>query len=297
MRHTILGAGGVGGVIGASLARCGESVTLVVRPEKLAAHPPQIQLEGTLGDWSGEVQWAASAPRADVLWLTVKATQLESALSSISDPAWAGVIVPLLNGIDHLEVLRSKYGVGSVIPATIAGEMERVGTGHFLHRSPFAILNIAAQGRELLGPVCEKLRSVGFTCNFIDDEATLMWGKLVFLGPFALTTSAFDRTIGDVLADADTMRQLEACVRETCSAALAEGAKIDTENILKLIKRAPPAMRSSMQKDIANGRPPELDAIGGTIIRAAKKHGLQASATKELMARIERRLKAPVSVL
>lgn len=295
MRHAILGAGGVGGVIGASLARCGEAVTLVVRPEKLVAHPPQIQLEGTLGNWSGAVEWAASVPPVDVLWLTVKATQLDSALGTITDPASAGAIVPLLNGIDHLQLLRSKYGAERVIPATIAGEMERTGMGHFVHRSPFAILNIAAQGRELLGPSCEKLRGVGFTCNFIDDEATLMWGKLVFLGPFALTTSAFDTTIGDVLADADRARQLEACVRETCAVALAEGAKIDTENIVRQIKRAPPGMRSSMQKDIANGRPPELDAIGGTIVRAAKRHGLEAPATEELMMRIERRGKTPAS--
>ncbi|MFZ0479862.1 MAG: 2-dehydropantoate 2-reductase N-terminal domain-containing protein [Terriglobales bacterium] len=295
MRHAILGAGGVGGVIGASLARCGEDVTLVVRPDKLAAHPRQIQLEGALGDWSGEVEWAATAPPADVLWLTVKGTQLESALDLITDPASVGAIVPLLNGIDHLKLLRSKYGVERVIPATIAGEMERIGTGHFVHRSPFLILNMAAQGRELLGPLCERLRPIGFTCNFIGDEATLMWGKLVFLGPFALTTSAFDRTIGDVLADADTMRQLEGCVRETCAAALAEGAKIDTENILRLMKGAPPGMRSSMQKDIANGRPPELDAIGGTIVRAVKRHGLKASMTEDLMMQIERRLARPVN--
>ena len=295
MRHAILGAGGVGGVVGASLARCGETITLVVRPEKLAAHPPQIRLEGTLGSWSGAVEWAASVPPVDVLWLTVKATQLDSALGAITDPAAVGAIVPLLNGIDHLKVLRSKYGSEGVIPATIAGEMERIGMGEFVHRSPFAILNIAAQRRELLGPVCDKLRGVGFTCNFVDDEATLMWGKLVFLGPFALTTSAFDSTIGDVLADADRARQLEECVRETCSAALAEGAKIDTEHIVKLVRRAPPAMRSSMQKDIANDRPPELDAIGGTIVRAAKRHGLKAPATEELMMLIERRLKMPVN--
>jgi 2-dehydropantoate 2-reductase len=289
MRHAILGAGGVGGLIGACLAHAGEPVTLVVRPETLDAHPPKLQLDSTLGKWSVEVRWAASVPPADVLWLTVKATQLEVALRSITDIGSVGAIVPLLNGIDHLELLRSKYGRDRVIPATFAGETERASMGHIIHRSPFARLNVSSRGRGLLQTTIDQLQGMGFTCNFVDDQATLMWSKLVFLGPFALTTSAFDRTIGEVIAEPETWRQLQACVREACAAGQAEGARVEADAILDMIRSAPPGMRSSMQKDVKQGRVPELDAIGGPIVRAAKRHGLKAPVTEGLIVQIERR--------
>ena len=293
MRHAILGAGGVGGMMGACLARTGETVTLVVRPETLDTHPSKLQLESPLGNWSGAVQWASSVPPADVLWLTVKATQLGGALRSITDAGAIPAIVPLLNGGDHADLLRSKYGRDRVIPATISGEFERVSIGHIIHRSPFARLNVSSQGRTLLQAVIDQFQGLGLPCSFVDDEATLLWGKLVFLAPLALTTTGFERTVSDVVADPETGRQLEACVREACAAGQAEGAKVDAGAVLSMIKSLPPGMRSSMQKDVERGRPPELDAIGGPIVRAAQRHGMKAPVTAELMARIERRRMAP----
>jgi 2-dehydropantoate 2-reductase len=297
MRHAILGAGGVGGFIGACLAHVGEDVTLVVRPETLAAHPPQIQLESPLGNWTANVNWSASVPPCDVLWLTIKATQLESALSSIANVGEIRAVVPLLNGLDHLSVLRSKFGAERIIPATIAGEFERVSVGHFIHRTPFAALKISVRGRELLQPVTDQLQTLGVICNFIDDESTLMWSKLVFLGPLALTTTAFDRTVGEVIADPRTGQQLEGSIREACAIGQAEGAKVDADAVLKIIKSAPSGMRSSMQKDVEHGRAPELDAIGGAIVRAAKRHGMAAPITEELIAQIDARVgKKPSTV-
>jgi 2-dehydropantoate 2-reductase len=291
MRHAILGAGGVGGLMGACLAHAGDVVTLVVRPETLSAHPPKLQLESPFGSFSVEVQWASSVPPVDVLWLTVKATQLDASLHSITDASSIGAIVPLLNGIDHVELLRSKYGRDRVIPATIAVETERVSMGHIVHRSPFARLNVSSNGRGLLQATIDKLQALGFTCNFIDDEATLLWSKLVFLAPLALTTTAFDRTVSDIVADPETWPQLQACVREACAAGQAEGAKVEAEAVLNTIRGLPPGMRSSMQKDVQQGRAPELDAIGGAVVRAAIRHGLKIPVTEKLMAQIQRRKK------
>ncbi len=236
------------------------------------------------------MDWTASVPACDVLWLTMKATQLDSALAPITNVESVRAVVPLLNGVDHLPVLRSKFGADRVIPATIAGEFERISVGHFVHRTKFAVLNLSSQGRELLQSIVDRLRALGLTCNFIDDEATLMWSKLVFLGPIALTTTAFDRTVGEVVANSDSWSQLEAAVRETGAAAQAEGAKVDVENVLARFKNTPPGMRSSMQKDVEHGRPPELDAIGGAIVRAARRHRLPTPTIEELMTAIRRRM-------
>jgi 2-dehydropantoate 2-reductase len=117
-----------------------------------------------------------------------------------------------------------------------------------------------------------------------------MWSKIVFLAPFALTTSAADRTTGEVIADPDWKQQLESCVREACAVAIAEGAKVDADAVLSSMMKMPPNMRSSMQKDVARGNPPELDAIAGPILRGGQRHGIDVPTTTKLVAAVERRV-------
>src|ERR1700692_887989 len=287
MRHAILGAGGVGGMIGACLAHSGASVTLVVRRETLAQYPKQLNLESPFGKFTVDVAVAAEVPPVDVLWITVKATQLESALAALKNPDGVRAIIPLLNGIDHVGFLRGKYGASRVIPATIAGEMERVSPGHIVHRSPFERLNVLSAGRALLQSTLDQLTKMGFACRFIDDEPTLMWGKLVFLAPFALSPTAADKTVGEVLSDPQWRSLGVACVREACAVGVAEGAKVDAETVLSGVSAMPPGMKSSMQKDVEQHKTPELDAIAGPILRGARQHGIEVSATKELVALVE----------
>jgi|CZKD01.1.fsa_nt_gi 2-dehydropantoate 2-reductase len=287
LRHAILGVGGVGGLIGACLARSGETVTVVVRPESLAQYPEQVHLESAFGNFSVPVARADEVPPADVLWIAVKATQLDAALAALTKPESVRAIVPLLNGIDHLAALRAKYGPEKVIAATIAVETERVAPGHIVHRTPFARLNVSSAGRSLLGAVVDEFQKMGFECHFIDDEPTLMWSKIVFLAPFALTTTAADRTTGAVIADPEWKQQLESCVREACAVAVAEGAKVDADAIIAAMIKMPPNMRSSMQKDVERGNVPEIDAIAGPILRGGQRHRIEVPTTRRLVAAVE----------
>lgn len=289
MRHAILGAGGVGGLIGACLAHAGNPVTLIVRPGTTAQYPRQLRLESPLGNFAVDVTVSAEVPAAEVLWLTVKATQLDAALPALKNPDAVRAIVPLLNGIDHVALLRSKYGAGRVIPGTFAGETERVSPGHIVHRSPFARLNVLSAGRDLLGSTLDQLQNLGFTCRFIDDEPTLMWGKLVFLAPFALSTTAADKTVGEIFSDPQWRSLGEACVREACAVARAESAMVDADAILAGVATMPGNMRSSMQKDVEQHKPPELDAIAGPILRGAHRHGIEVPATRKLVVAVEQR--------
>jgi 2-dehydropantoate 2-reductase len=289
MRHAILGAGGVGGLVGACLAHAGDSVTLVVRSEALAEQPKQLRLESPFGNFAVDVAVAAEVPPVDVLWITVKATQFESALGALNNPDAVRAIVPLLNGIDHVSVLRGRYGSDRVIPATIAVETERVSPGHIVHRSPFARLNVLSAGRALLAGTLDQLQQIGFACRFIDDEPTLMWGKLVFLAPFALSTTAANKTVGEILADPQWRSLGEDCVREACAVGVAEGAKVNAEVVLSGVQGMPAGMRSSMQKDVEQHKAPELDAIAGPILRGARRHGIEIPATQKLVAAVEER--------
>jgi 2-dehydropantoate 2-reductase len=222
----------------------------------------------------------------------VKATELTEALKSVPDPNVEGVVLPLLNGIDHIEILSKRFGADRVIPATFAGETERVAAGRISHPSPFARLNVAERGRDQLAGTLTKLQKIGFACSFVADEVTLMWSKLVLLGPLALSTSAAGTPIGGLIANAQHQQELESCVHEACAVAAAEGAQVRAEAVLATILSLPPGMRSSMQKDVDRGSRPELDAIAGPVLRGAARHGIAVPVTQALVTAVERRMQS-----
>ncbi|MGA2234782.1 MAG: 2-dehydropantoate 2-reductase [Terriglobales bacterium] len=285
MKHAILGAGAIGGLIGTALASLGEDVTVVVRPEKLASYPANLMLERPSGSLTAPVKAVATPTESvDVLWIATKTYQLQTALETVQ--VLPGCVVPLLNGVDHIAFLRARFGRERVVPATIAVEAERIAPGRFIQRSPFVRLNLAASGEPLLGAIIGQLRNLGFTCQFIQNEQTLLWGKLCFLAPLALVTSASGMNVGEILADAAWKQKLSSALAEACAVANASGAEIDARQLQATFDNAPPGMRSSMQKDLVAGRQLELDAIGGPIVRGGEHYGIDVSTTVELMAAI-----------
>lgn len=286
--HAIAGAGGVGLLLGAALAHQGAAVTFAGTPGHAA--PSRVRLDdATRG--TVEVDVAAGGPDvdgADVLWVTVKATALAELLAGLRGAP--RLVVPLLNGVDHVAALRARFGADRVVAASIGVEAERLAPGHAARRTPFCELVIAAAAEERLGDTAEKLRAFGFTCRFEPDETTLLWRKLVFLAPFALTTSAADRPLGAIADDPAWRARLEGCAREAHAVAAACGATLDVDVTLARFARAPREMRSSMQKDLAARRAPELDAIAGPIVREGARHGVDVATTRELVELVRARL-------
>jgi 2-dehydropantoate 2-reductase len=291
MRHAVLGAGGVGGLVGGTLAKAGHPVTLLVRTGRKDKYPGRMSVESeTLGTFEAPVQVADRFDgQFDVLWITVKATALEAALSAVApEKLGDGAVVPLLNGIDHVEQLRHRYGAERVLPGTIRVEAEQIGPGRVRHLSAFADVQVAprAATQARAEALCEELRGAGLGCEVRDDEVTMLWSKLCFLAPFALATTASGGPVGVVRSEPGWWTRLEGCVKEACSVGIAEGAKVAPEPILAALKGAPGGFRSSMQKDVAAGRPPELEATAGPILRGGTEHGIDVSATRALVDRI-----------
>src|SRR5208337_541359 len=168
MKHAILGAGAVGGLVGTALSSLGEDVTVVVRPEKLPSHPGNLVLErvSVSGSLTAPAKAVATLTEpVDVLWIATKTYQLLTALEAVQ--VLPGRVVPLLNGVDHVAVLRARFGQERVVPGTIAVEAERIAPGRFIQRSPFVRLNLAVSGERLLGAIIGQLSNLGFTCKFI----------------------------------------------------------------------------------------------------------------------------------
>jgi 2-dehydropantoate 2-reductase len=292
MRHVVVGAGGVGGLLAAALARSGEEVALLVRPGTAGSYPERFRVESAvLGTFEVAVPVVERPGEpADLLWIAVKATQLEAILA---EPPEARAVIPLLNGIDHVARLREVYGE-RVIPGAIRVESERMEPGHIVQPGPFVAVDLVPP--QALRPVAEQaaavLEEAGIASSVQDDEVDVLWRKLALLAPLALATSSLDAPIGAVRQDPEHRELLLGAAREVAAVADAEGAAIDPDHAAQALLAIPDAMRSSMQKDVAAGKSPELDAIGGAVVRHGRLHAIPTPATEELMRRVEARLRA-----
>jgi 2-dehydropantoate 2-reductase len=216
----------------------------------------------------------------DVLFIATKAVGLQDAVERIAAPP--GVVVPLLNGIEHLPLLRERFD--EVVAATIRVEATRVAPGVIEQTSPFLRVDLAGHPE-----VAELLNAAGIDTHVGEGEAQVMWSKLTRLNAIALTTTAFAAPLGEVREE--HREELLAAVRETAAVASAEGAAIDVAAIEReLLEEAHPELLSSMARDVEAGRPPELDAIGGAVLRAADRHGIATPVVARLVAAVEARL-------
>jgi 2-dehydropantoate 2-reductase len=290
MKHGVLGPGGVGGLIGAVLGAAGEDITLIVRPGTAKTYPAELSLESPFGNVSTPVRVVERMEGAvHVLWITVKSAQLAESLQSVAESLKVAAVVPLLNGVYHVEALRKRFGCEAVVPATIAVETERVAPGKIVQRSPFVKLGMSGSASGRLDGPLQIFRNFGFEVALVADEATLLWRKLVFLAPTALSTSAAMGSVGEVTSDPARAKLLEACVREACAVATAEGAQVNADTVIGAIHSLPGGMRSSMEKDLAAHKAPELDAIAGPILDGGAKYGIPVPATKQLVAVVQAR--------
>jgi 2-dehydropantoate 2-reductase len=273
MRHAVLGAGGVGGLVGGALARAGNPVTLIVRD---ASHPARLSVKSAkLGDFEAPVKVVTRLEEpVDVLWIATKATQLEAALLSAPPAMVEGTVVPLLNGIDHVAQLREVYA--TVTPGIIRVEAERGEPGQVVQLGPFIGVEVAGL---LAAEIASELNAAGIDARVADDELTMLWGKLVMLAPLALTTAATQRPLGGVRDDPRWRERLLGVMEEAHEVARGLGARVDPEVTRGMLLGAPDGMRSSMQKDREHGRPLEVDAIAGPIVRGGRELGVPTPQT------------------
>ncbi len=288
MTVAVLGPGGVGGFLAAALDRAGEDVVVVAREETAAV----IAADG-LRVASARLGTFAARPRAvavlrepvDVLLVTTKATSLAAAVDRVETEP--GLVVPLLNGLDHVAWLRERFA--RVAAATIRVEATRTAPGVVEQTSPFLRVDVAPR-TSATEAVVHALRRAEVPADLHDDEAAVLWDKLVRLNAIALTTTAFAEPLGAVRAHPRHRLALEGAVDEAARVATAEGAPTAADRVLAELAGAHPGLVSSMARDVAAGRAPELDAIAGAVLRAAARHGIACPVVEDLVGQVRSRL-------
>ncbi|MGW0880512.1 ketopantoate reductase family protein [Streptomyces sp. NPDC002671] len=283
----ILGPGGTGGLLAALLSRSGHRVICLAREETAdTLRETGIHVRSSqFGDFTAAVEADTELREpVDACVIAVKHTALDAALTRIP-PATLGdaLLVPLLNGVEHPATLRARYRPDRVAPAVIRVESTRLAPGVIEHGSPFTELDLAGEAvpRASLESLAALLAAAGTTARVVEDETATLWAKMAFLAPFALLTTRYGVPLGEVRTR--HREELETLVAETAAVSRACGAPADPAQALARYDAFPPAAKSSMQRDAEAGRPLELDAIGGALLRAADRHGVPVPLTTRLV--------------
>jgi len=295
MKVAVLGPGGVGGLIAGALDRAGSEVVVVAREstaEVIARDGVRVR-SVTLGDFVAHPSAVASLQDpVDALIVATKAAGLAAALERVA--VQPTVVLPLLNGLDHLALLRERFLAASVLAGTIRVEADRPAPGVVVHTSPFLLVSMASAApatRPAMQALADTLSDAGVPARVQDSEADVMWSKLVRLNALACTTSAYDVLLGEIRSTPELRAALEGAIEEACAVGQAEGAKdIDPARAIAELEAAHDTLGSSMQRDIAAGREPELDAIPGSVLRAGARHGLACPTIERLVAMIAARV-------
>jgi 2-dehydropantoate 2-reductase len=281
------------------LAREGSSVLMIAGDSTARAIAENgLTLESPkFGNFTVPVRTASRlTDPVDACLITVKATQLDDAIERVpADAVGQALVMPFLNGIDHVDHLRALYPAGNVVAATIRIETARVAAGVIRQTSPFASVEIAPspENRARVESLAAHLTAAGLDVRIRDDELAMLWDKFAFLGPLALLTTHARASVGAIRIR--RRADLIALIDEFASVAGAEGVDIDRDALLSRVDALPESMETSMRRDQAEGRPLELDAVGGALLRRATRAGISAPVTRRLVNELQMRSAHPAT--
>jgi 2-dehydropantoate 2-reductase len=308
MRIAVLGPGGVGGLLAGALERSGVRVVVVAREstaEVIRARGLQVS-SVSLGDFTAHprVEPALREP-VDVLIVATKAAGLRPALERVESPPF--LVLPLLNGLDHLAQLREQLGAEHVLAGAIRVEADRPEAAEIVHTSPFLLVDMAFGEPPAVAPpaiaramseLAQMLEHAGVPARVLASEAQVMWSKLVRLNALACTTSAYDKLLGEIRSTPVLRADLHGAIEEGCEVGRAEGAAdVDPARAIAELEAAHATLGTSMQRDIAAGRMPELDAIPGAVLRAGARHGIRCPTIERLTEMIAARAGIPMPLV
>jgi 2-dehydropantoate 2-reductase len=298
MRIAVIGAGAVGGYFGGRLALSGQDVTFLVRGktlEALRAGPLRVEsLKGNFEMKARATDDPAEIGPVDVVLIAVKSWQVPEAAGAIQKMAGRdSVIVPLQNGMEAPAQLAAVIGPGRVAGGLCRIVSQRLAPGHIHHswaEPSVAIgeLEPLIHG-ERLGQLTDAFGAAGVRCDVLRDIAVAMWEKFLFITPWGLLGAVTRLPVGPLRSAPELRARLVQVLHEIAEIARAEGSDLGADRISKtlaILDGLPEESTSSMQRDIMAGRPSELEAQTGAVVRFGRKTGVPTPVHDEIYAEL-----------
>lgn len=285
MRLLVLGAGALGLIFGGRAAEAGHDVAFLCRAATAARlREHGLRVRSPFGDIAREARVLDRAePGFDAVLLACKAYDLDGALEAMA-PAMTGdaVVLPVLNGIAHIERLCEAFGAARVLGGLARIQATRLPDGTAVQLNAWRSLVLG----ELAGGVSERALRLaacfpapGVLAEAVPDIRAAMWRKLVHLGTVAAATLLFRASIGEIVraGGAGTLRAL---LETNAAIAAAEGFPVGEAFLAEhraVVGDPASAYTASMLRDAEAGLPTEAEHVIGTLARAGARAGLDVT--------------------
>ena len=297
MKILILGAGAIGGFFGAHLMKSGANVSFLVREKR----KDELKKSGiNIFSINGELKVNPklldknlSGQHFDVIILTNKSYDLIESIREIKPYVNKAVIIPLLNGMAHYEILYKEFGKEKIFGGTayISTAMNNYGS----------IQQITSRASIKFGPRTQKninianefyeiCKETEFECDFSDHIELELWRKYVLIGATAASTVLFQKPLGEISATTYGKRLIIEIHEECKKIVLSKGYDIGIEATnynLKLITDKGSLLKDSMLRDFESGKKTECEHILGYLIELAKRNNVQCNLIKAAHTRIQ----------
>jgi 2-dehydropantoate 2-reductase len=285
MRIAVLGSGGIGGYYGALLAKAGHDVSFIARGAHLEAMQRRgLTLRTPDGDSTIPVTAVAdtrTVGAVDFVLFCVKSYDTEPAAQAVA-PLMARdtAVVTFQNGVDSVDAIASVVGAGAVLVGVVYIALQLAGPG--------VVLRTGGEGKivfgDLGGALTERVQRIasafqqsGVPHQISTDINRLLWEKFLFIAGVGGVTALARSGVGPLLASREGRALLITSCEEIAAVALAERAPLASDAVDRVVKQAatlPPQWRSSMARDLEDGRRLEVEALSGAVVRRGQKLGV-----------------------
>ena len=289
MRIAVMGAGSIGSYFGGTLALAGNQVTLIARGEHLEAIRGQglrIQTDDQLlvvpcGETLAATDDPAGVGPVDLALLTVKTYQNEAAIPAMGPMVGPDTTVLCLqNGIDSYQAAASALGPEKVLPGAAYIEAARLGPG--LVRQSGSVVRIAfgepdGSDSSRVSVIEKTLLDAGINAQFSRDIRQTLWTKFLFIATMAGATSLSREAMAQIMPRPEWRKVIVQCMTEIEGVARADNVALDLDIVQKTVAYIEgdlEDMHASMHADIMAGRPLELEALNGAVVRAGQRVGV-----------------------
>ena len=287
MRIAVFGTGGVGGYFGGRLAHAGNDVTFIARGEHLRAIKASgLQVDSTGGDF---VVFPAKATddvrevgEVDLVIVGVKAWQVPEAAGTMKPLVGpATTVLPLQNGVDAVTQLVAELGADRVIGGLCRIVSFVVGPGHIKHAgfTPSVVIGeIDNRRTDRIVQIEQAFKRAGMEITVAADIQVALWTKFLFISSFSGVGAVANAPAGIIRSEAKWRTRIIKAMEEIYDLARARGVKLPATAIdtsMAAVDALPEDATSSMQRDIAAGKPSELESQNGAVVRLARESGIE----------------------
>jgi len=290
MRIVILGAGALGGLIGARLSQAGEDVTFLeanVARARLLNEEGLFLSESDSGEHHVRVKVVTTLegqPSADLLFVAVKSYQTEgavrAALPVIGEKTW---ILSTQNGIGNVERIRSVVHTDRILTGITFHSIQHTGPNRMRYRAGIKPIQMAPLGGQITDEVRaigEVFRGAGMATEVVPNVDTVVWQKLVHNSVINPVSALSGMTCSELLEDDDMQALMRGVCQEIAAVMRARGTPLeDDEDPYRPLIRSQKALaknRPSMAQDLVRGFRTEVDAMNGGIVAEAERLGMSA---------------------